>query len=122
MAERLEPLGLKTVDDLFAAVPETLATALEIRGVDAATVRDWQAQARLVCTVPGLRGTHAQLLVGAGFRDAAAIAESEADQLCGKVLAYAASPEGQRVLRNGNSPDIEKIKVWLENARLARAA
>ena len=122
MAERLHPIGLKTVADLLAASPVVTALALDIRAIDAQTIVDWQDQARLVCTMPGLRGTHAQLLVGAGFRTAAAVAEVEADVLCARVLAFAASTEGHRVLRSGDPPDIEKIKSWLDNARLVQAA
>lgn len=122
MAERLAPLGLKTVADLLAANPLATAMSLGQRGIDADTVRDWQDQALLVCSIPGLRGTHAQLLVGAGYRTSGAIANAEPDVLCAAVLAFAASGDGQRVLRNGDSPDIERIKSWAENARAARAA
>jgi hypothetical protein len=72
--------------------------------------------------VPGSRGTHAQLLVGAGYRSGDAIAAADADKLCADVLAFAASKDGQRVLRNGDPPDIEKIKGWLEAAQSVKAA
>ena len=72
--------------------------------------------------MPGLRGTHAQLLVGAGYGSGEAIAAAEADKLCADVLTYAASAAGQRLLRNGDPPDIEKIKGWLEAAQSVRAA
>jgi hypothetical protein len=94
----------------------------DTRHITPETITDWQDQARLVCTVPGLRGTHAQLLVGAGYRSADAITVAEADKLCADVLTFAASGPGQRVLRNGDPPDIEKIKGWLEAARSAKAA
>lgn len=122
MAERLIPLGLATVGDLLAAQPGNVAARLAMSSVDADMIVDWQDQARLVCSVPGLRGTHAQLLVGAGLRSVDAIATTDADQLCARVLAYAASNDGQRVLRNGDPPDIERIKSWLASARIARAA
>ncbi len=122
MAERLRPLGFKTVADLLNARPEVVAEKLELREVDAAMVRDWQDQSRLVCTVPALRGTHAQLLIGAGYRTAAAIAATAADKLCADILAFAASANGMRVLRQGDPPDIEKIKSWLDNARSVQVA
>jgi predicted flap endonuclease-1-like 5' DNA nuclease len=121
-AERLYPHGIKTVRDLMKAEPAALAVLLDNRHIMAETITDWQDQARLVCTVPGLRGTHAQLLVGAGYRSAEAIAVAEADKLCADVLAFAASKDGQRVLRNGDPPDIEKIKGWLEAAQSVKAA
>ena len=92
------------------------------RHITPETISGWQDQARLVCTVPGLRGTHAQLLVGAGYRSAEAIADAEPDKLCADVLAFAGSAVGQRLLRNGDPPDIEKIKGWLEAARSMQAA
>ncbi len=121
-AERLAAAGIKTVRDLMKAEPAALAEKLDVRHIDAGTIVDWQDQANLVCKVPGLRGTHAQLLVGAGYRTADAIAEADADKLCAAVLEYAKSSEGQRLLRNGEPPDIEKIKGWLTAARSTIAA
>jgi hypothetical protein len=121
-AERLTPHGIKTVRDLIEAEPAALARLLGNRHIMPETIADWQDQARLVCTVPGLRGTHAQLLVGAGYRSADAIAAADAAKLCADVLAFAASTNGQRLLRNGDPPDIEKIKGWLEAAQSVKAA
>jgi hypothetical protein len=121
-AERLFPHGIKTIRDLMRAEPAALAVLVDTRSITPETIADWQDQARLVCTVPGLRGTHAQLLVGAGYRSADTIAAADADQLCADVLAFAASKDGQRVLRNGDPPDIEKIKGWLEAAQSVKAA
>jgi hypothetical protein len=122
MAERLAPHGIKAVRDLLRAEPAALAVLLDSRNIKAQTIADWQDQARLVCTVPGLRGTHAQLLVGAGYRSVDAVAAAEAEKLCADVLAFATSKDGQRVLRDGDPPDIGKIKGWLEAAHSVRAA
>jgi hypothetical protein len=121
-AERLYPHGVKTVRDLMRAEPAALSVLLDNRHITPQTIADWQDQARLVCTVPALRGSHAQLLVGAGYRSADAIAAADADKLCADVLAFAASKDGQRVLRNGDPPDLEKVKGWLEAARSVKAA
>lgn len=121
-AERLYAHGIKTVRDLLKAEPGALATLLDARHIDAGTIADWQHQARLVCKVPGLRGTHAQLLVGAGYRTADALAQADADKVCADVLAYARSADGQRLLRNGEAPDMAKIKGWLSAARSTAAA
>ncbi len=121
-AERLRAHGIATVRDLLAADPAELAKRLDARHITAASVTDWQDGARLVCSVPDLRGTHAQLLLGAGYRTAEAIAAADADKLCADVLAFAASTDGQRLLRNGDPPDLEKIKGWLEAAQSVMAA
>ncbi len=122
MAERLHPLGLLTVADLLAARAESVAKALGLSHVTAGTIADWQAQARLVCAVPGLSGTAAQLLVGAGYRTDEAVAAVEPDQLSADVLSFAASTQGRRLLRDGEPPDVERIKMWGERARHAKAA
>jgi predicted flap endonuclease-1-like 5' DNA nuclease len=122
MAERLGALGVSTVADLMAGDPATLAARLALSQVRADDVADWQTQARLVLSVPGLTGTGAQLLVGAGYREPAVIAAAEPAKLSADVLAYAASSAGRRVLRDGEPPDIERIKQWAESSRRALAA
>jgi hypothetical protein len=120
--KRLRALGLATVRDLLKADPEALAALIDMRAVTAQTVGAWQDQALLMCSVPGLKAAHAQLLVGAGYRSAEAIATAEAEKLCADLMTFAATPAGQRVLRNGEVPEIAHIKAWLEAARSVRAA
>jgi predicted flap endonuclease-1-like 5' DNA nuclease len=122
MAERLKALGVNTVADLLAADAETVAGCLDVRGVKTETVRDWQDQAKLVCDVPGLRGTHAQLLVGAGLRDLFAVADADPATLLVAILRFAQTRDGERVLRSGEPPDLEKITTWVQNAVRAREA
>lgn len=121
-AEKLNAAGIDCVDDLLKAHPIALAARLNDRHITEQTIIDWQDQARLVCTIPGLRGTGAQLLVGAGYRTAEAVAEVDAAELCAAVLAFATGSDGQRVLRDGTPPDIERIKAWAESARNVMAA
>ena len=120
-AEKLNAAGIDCVDDLLKAHPIALAARLNDRHITEETITDWQDQARLVCTIPGLRGTGAQLLVGAGYRTAEAMAEADAADLCAAVLAFATGSDGQRVLRDGAPPDIEKIKAWADSARRVMA-
>jgi hypothetical protein len=121
-AERLYPHGIATVRDLLKADPAALSVLVNARHITSETISGWQDQARLVCTIPGLRGTHAQLLVGAGYRSADAIATTDVEKLCADVLAFATSAAGQRLLRNGDPPDVEKVRGWLEAARSMQAA
>jgi hypothetical protein len=121
-AARLNAVGIDTVEDLLKAHPIALAARLNDRHLTEETIAEWQDQARLVCTVPGLRGAGAQLLTGAGYRTVTAIASADADKLCADVLAFAAGNGGQRVLRNGNPPDIARIRTWIESARRAKVA
>lgn len=121
-AERLQAIGLRTVQDLLAAEPAAVADGLGVRGIDATVITTWQQQARLVLEVPGLRGTHAQLLVGAGFADRTGIVGADTRDLGARVLAFAATLEGRRILRDRDPPTMESIKSWVDTARQAVAA
>ena len=76
-------------------------------------------QARLVCTIPWLRGTHAQLLVGSGYTSAGVIVEASGGDLSADILKFAATRDGQRILRNGLLLPLDKIAKWAEFATLA---
>ena len=121
-AARLNEASIYTVADLIAADPQALASSLDARWIGSTTIADWQAQARLACEVPGLTGTHAQILVGAGYRDVQTLADADEEQLAADVLGFATSVEGRRLLRDGNAPDLERIKTWVDRARAVRAA
>jgi predicted flap endonuclease-1-like 5' DNA nuclease len=122
MAEAFANLGVRTVGDFLGQNPQDLAELLDDSRIDAETITDWQDQAMLVMNIPGLRGTHAQLLVGAGYRTRDAVADADPVDLSADVLGFATTSEGRRVLRDGNPPDIEKIKAWVTSAEMARAA
>ncbi|MEM8627857.1 MAG: DUF4332 domain-containing protein, partial [Pseudomonadota bacterium] len=121
-AGRLRPHGLLTVGDLLDCDAEHIARAVGVRHITASSIADWRTQSLLVMTIPELRGTHAQLLVGAGYTSPTDIALASPDDVCAKVLHFAQSTDGKRLLRDGAAPDIEKIKMWTENAQFARAA
>ena len=122
MAERLGALGVVSVADFLAADPEAVATGLGGRSITGDTIRLWQDQCQLMLDIAGLRGGHAELLAQAGFRTAGAIAEADEAKLCADVLAFARTAAGQRILRDGAAPDLEKIKGWLAAAQTAKAA
>src|SRR5262245_23023594 len=121
-AARLYPHGIKTVRDLIKADPTALSVLIGARHITPEIISGWQDQARLVCTLPGLAGTHAQLLVGAGYASAQAIAAAESEKLCTDVINFALTTTGQRLLRQGEMPDLDKIKTWQEAARSVQAA
>jgi predicted flap endonuclease-1-like 5' DNA nuclease len=121
-AARLASAGIKTVADLLSSDPGALAARLDVGHISAAVVRDWQDQARLMMAVPRLRGTHSQLIVGAGYRTAQALAAAESSALLAAILRFVGTREGQRILRDGSPPDLEKILAWIASAAEARAA
>jgi predicted flap endonuclease-1-like 5' DNA nuclease len=118
-AARLTPHGIARVRDLLAADAADLAEAINARHITARRVEDWQMQARLMCTIPWLWGTHAQLLVGAGYTTPGDICEATGDVLSADILQFASTRDGQRILRSGQPPELEKILKWAEHAALA---
>lgn len=121
-ADRLHDVDIHTVADLLDADPFDLADELDARHITADAIADWQDQAVLMLSIPGLRGGHAQLLVGAGYRSAATIADADPVELSADVLNFVSTDEGKRVLRDSDPPDLEKIKVWVDSALAALAA
>ena len=121
-ASRLYAHGVKTVRDLIRADPTALAVLMAQRQISAEMISGWQDQARLVCSIPGLTGRQAQLLVGAGYVSAEAVAGAQLEHLCADVLSFALAAAGQRLLRTAAPPDAAEIKGWLEAARRVRAA
>ncbi|MEQ1647718.1 MAG: DUF4332 domain-containing protein [Hyphomicrobiaceae bacterium] len=122
MAELFRAVGIDTVEDFLRAHPIALAARLEQKHIDAEQLEAWQDQARLVMSVPGLRGTHAQLLVGSGYRSLDAVAAADISKLCSDVLTFATSKPGQRILRDGAAPSVERVRAWAEAARSVKAA
>jgi hypothetical protein len=121
-AKRLAPLDIKTVSDFLAASAYLTADTLRSKSIKADTILLWQDQCRLMMAIPGLRGTQAELLAQSGYRSAESVASADEAKLCADILAFAATPAGQRILREGAPPDIERIKGWLAAATTARAA
>jgi hypothetical protein len=118
-AGRLIDIGIATVRDLLAADPDELSARVRAKFITSQRLRDWQAQSRLVCTVPFLRGTHAQLLVGAGYPTLDRIVEADPSLLCAAILKFATTRDGQSVLRSAPPPDMERVQRWLQNAIIA---
>jgi hypothetical protein len=124
-AERLAVIGIRTVAELLQADPAATAARLKRRHVDADVLRSWQQQSILVCRVPWLRGHDAQLLVACGVTDPEALAKLDAQTLLQTVQPFAESAAGQRILRNGKTPDLEEVAHWIAwagRARTLRAA
>jgi len=120
-AARFAAIGVHTVGDFLSSDPDDLAQRLDDAHFDAETLAEWQDQAQLVIDVPGLRGTHAQLLVGAGYRTAQAVADADPISLSASVLKFVGTSQGKRVLREGRPPDLEKVKAWVDVAKTAVA-
>jgi predicted flap endonuclease-1-like 5' DNA nuclease len=115
-AQRFAKIGITTVAQFLEASPATMADQLRTRWIKTETLVDWQDQARLVATVPGLCGYKAQLLVGAECRDCHSLSRQEASSLHQQVEAFATSKAGRRVLRSNKLPTVEDVTEWISNA------
>ena len=125
MAERLAPFNIGTVGDLVAVDAERVAMQLADRAVSAETIQQWQHQALLVCRIPNLRGHDAQMIVGSGLSSAEQVAASDPSELLEKVIRFASSKQGVRLLRGASVPDQDEVSDWIQwaqNCRAVRAA
>lgn len=118
-AARLEPHGVTHVKHLLACDPERLSARLGARHLTASRIAAWKNQARLVCTIPWLRGTHAQLLVGAGYASIDKIMSTDRPIVCAAIMQFATTRDGQAILRSGPPPEIDRIMRWIENTQFA---
>ena len=122
ISERLEGVGIFKVSDLLAANPAEVASGLDDSRITESTVDRWKDEARLMLSIPGLRVTPSKLLVAAGYRTSDQIAKAEPQELSAAILTYASTPAGQKMLREGDPPDIEKIKSWIDAAHATSKA
>lgn len=119
-ARRLERIGVLTVADLLNRDAQQIAGRLDHRRITADVVRLWQAQARLMCRVPELRGHDAQVLTACGLTDPEAIGRMSSAALYAVVGPFVATREGQRLLRSAKCPDLEEVADWIRWAQQAR--
>lgn len=118
-AERLQPHGITHVKHLLACDAERLSARLGARHLTTSKILAWKHQARLVCTIPWLRGMHAQLLVGAGYASIEKILQTDRSQVCAAVTQFAMSRDGQSILRGATPPELDRIMRWIENSQQA---
>lgn len=120
-ATRLSRVGIETVEDLLQCNAETIATLLDNRRITASVIEDWKCQAALVCTIPGLRGHDAQILVGCGKNTADEIRDMSPEQLYTIVQPFCETSEGTRIVRGGRKPDLKEVGDWINWSRQSRA-
>lgn len=118
-AKRLEACGVRTISDLLALAPEDGEAKIDARHISAQVIRDWQAQALLACTVPGLRSREAQALVACGVRTSDDLIKCDPVALCNGVAEWGLSDEGQRAWGNAPAPTEDDVATWIERARRA---
>lgn len=116
-ASRLTAIGIHTVEDLLSASPEDAANRLKFKHINARLIRDWQAQAALACSIPKLNSIASQLLVAVGVRDIDDLADADPEMLLNMMDEFRDTPDGQRIMRDGNPPEEDQIRAWVEAAQ-----
>ncbi len=120
-ASRLAAIGVATVKDLLSVSPDGAAAQIKFRHINAHVIRDWQAQAELVCSVAGLDSLATQLLVAVGVRDADDLANADADMVVNMIEEFCESPDGRRVARNTEPPSRDMVEAWIASAKSGAA-
>lgn len=124
-AEMMETIGIRTVEDLLSIAPDRLAEKLNHRRITASIIQQWQAQARLMCQIPELRGHDAQILVACHISTPENLAVQKPAELLAVVEPFSRTKEGERIIRTGRKPDLAEVTEWIQwaaNARSMRAA
>ncbi|MCA9084103.1 MAG: DUF4332 domain-containing protein [Planctomycetaceae bacterium] len=120
-ARRLNQIGIRTVQDLLEFSVTDAVDQLQQRWITTDVFESWQKQSLLMCSVPGLRGHDAQLLVGVEITTADAVRNCHPAELHAKVLAFSETPDGKSILRSSEPPDEEEIHRWITFASHASA-
>ncbi len=115
-AARLRGLSITHITHLMRQDANRLADSLGLANVDAATIRRWQNECRLVCRVPQLRGFDARILVGCGITDPAQLAAIHPNDLLVRVQTFLATERGQQILLSGTSYELSRITRWIASA------
>ena len=115
-AARLRGLSVTHINHLMQQDSNRLADALGLANVDASTIRRWQAECRLVCRVPQLRGFDARVLVGCGVTTPAQLASIHPVDLLQEVEEFLATERGQQILLSGSSHELSRITSWIAAA------
>ena len=116
-AGRLMQVGVRTVDDLFAANPQSVAQRLAEERFGAEIIEQWQREARLVLTTPDLPQNATRLLASMGYSSREKIARSTPTELLGAF--ETASQEGRigGGLEKNSPPSISELTKWIHCAQ-----
>lgn len=125
MARRIGAIGVHTVGDLIELDHENTEIPLDSLQISAATLRTWQAEARLLCCVPELTGKDAQLLVLIGIFSPSELAQADADDL---LYRFTRHQQGRREYEaqswldgQSNWPERKHFAHWIRSGHRARS-
>jgi hypothetical protein len=121
VVQQLGQIGIRTVRDFLNRAPEDIARDINNRRISAETIRLWQQQARIACSVPNLRRHDAQILVACGISEPEKLAAMTPAPLFEQVDQFLRSKAGSRLIRSGKKPDIAEVTDWIRWAQQTRS-
>lgn len=122
MIGRLGTLGVSNLGELILLDANTLGSELEALQISPAQLRLWQAEARLLSSVPDLTGPEAQLLAAIGIQNPVELGAEEAEALSRRIArAQQRSSELWQpwMATRTDSPDPDQLRTWIRNGRRA---
>ncbi len=122
MIGRLGSLGVGNLGELILLDANTLGSELEALQISPAQLRLWQAEARLLSSVPDLIGPEAQLLAAIGIQNPVELGAEDAEALSRRIVrARVQSSESWQpwMADRTDWPDADKLRNWIRNGRRA---
>jgi hypothetical protein len=120
-ARQLRHMGLFDVGDLLTLDLSSSRFLLSELRLTGEQVRLWQAEAELLCRVPGLTGRDAQLLVSCGILTADELASFGAAELALRIDRLRGGASTRWLPEVGIWPRRETVQGWIHAARRARS-
>ena len=122
MIGRLGTLGVGNLGELILLDANTLGSELEALQIAPAQLRLWQAEARLLSSVPDLTGPEAQLLAAIGIQNPVELGAEDAEALSRRIAR--AQQHGSEswlswMVDRTDWPDADKLRTWIRNGRRA---
>lgn len=115
-SEAFTPLGLNTVGDLLTADAAEVSKQLQREDVHANTVRLWQTHMTLMCYVPALTCSDAQLLTAVGVYSPEELANSAIDVLQAKISDFLRTDRVGRFSASENRYSRGLVEIWIQGA------
>lgn len=122
-AKRFAKIGIITVADFLIGDATEMSGRLATRWITVQRVKDWQAHATLMCTLPEMLARDTQVLAGAGYRTADSVAAANDVKLHAAISKFAVTTDGKRYLRRSTAPTLKEVQLYIQNAnRVQRAS
>ncbi len=122
MLGRVGKLGVSNLGELILLDANTLGSELEALQISPTQLRTWQAEARLLSSVPDLTGPEAQLLAAVGIQNPVELGAEDAEAL-GRRIERARQQSGDAwqpwMADRTDWPDADRLRNWIRNGRRA---